>query len=1526
MTKPLTSLKLLLLISALFLVGNAIGQITIPSEGKEFWVGFMENASTPIYTDLYISSEVNTSGTVSIPQQGWSIPFNVTANVTTTVSIPVANSEHVGSEFIDNKGIYIESVDTISVYAINFQNFTADGSKVLPIQSIGTDYIVNASYGLGGFGNIYKSEFVIIATEDGTEVEITPSVLTAGGAPPGVPFVVNLDRGESYQVQSDQATDDLTGTIVRGTPASGSCRPFAVFSGAKCVNIPVGCTACDHVFDQNIDVTNWGTKYYVVPFEIATSYTYRVIARDNGTTYTLNGGAPQLLNAGEFIEYNSVSQPICVEGNAPIMVVQLMEGVSCAAAGDPAMLILNAEEQMITNSTFSTVVSAQITGHNLNIVTETSNINQVYLDGVQVPPIEFIPFASCPTRSYAQLTMTAGSHNLNSVGGFSAYLYGTGNAESYAYSVGSNDAKTITADSLVCTTDTVTLTAPAGIFNAYWTTADDTTTVLETGLTYTFVPTVSQTYVVFGDELISGCPVSYYINVEVPISPNLTATANSLGSATVCALEQVQLFADPDPPSSLYLYEWSPQLGLSDPYIQNPVLTATTTQWYVVNLTTQSGCTSAIDSVLVTVTGGEVQYLDILTQQDMLCLGDSSQLNTDVHITFMEDALDGVISPAVWTNTTGGVLSQACGSGSGDALYFDGGGQRRAETVDMDMSAGGSIAFSLKIANGTLAPCEDADPGEDVVLEYSTNGGGTWNNINTYNEASFPNFTFIIEQVPVAAQTPATRFRWDQPVFTGPGEDNWALDQVSFAAQGTTNLTYTWDPVATLSNGSILDPMSYPTVSGHYYLNLIDTITGCDYQDSVYIEVGQPFSIDITNDTALCDVAGIELNAEPSSGTGHTWDWTPNNGTLSSNLIQNPLATPLATTTYNVEVVTAQGCTAVDSVTITVNQLLSLDVVSNVPEICLGDSAYLEAVVANPVGLSFDWTPSIGLSNDTIQAPGASPPSTTNYIVTVTDDATGCVLVDSLELIVNSLYYANATEDTTLCTTVGFQLDVDHNVPNPIISWTPAQHLSNGAIEDPMVLLDSSMQYVVHLEDNVGCGVSDTVNITVAFDDLVFISDSSLCQGEEMDIDAGYPGSTYDWSNGATTQIITVDTQDDYTVVITDTLGCQTTFTTQVTVDPLPVIDLGPDTSLCDLETMLLDAGNPGSEFLWSTTEVTQTIQLTSDHFAWVQVTDVNNCVNSDSVDVTFDPLPVISLLDTIVCISETITLDAGNPGSSYDWSTGENTQTIDVNFTDLVEVIVTTADLCVDSATADITMVEFPIVDLGPDSALCDTEVLTLDADNPGDNYSWSTGQSTQTIDVTSTGVYSVAVHNGYCTTYDSVDVVFNPLPVLVLEPIITTCFDPPPHQLTLDAGNAGSSFLWNTGDSTQTLVINDYQLYTVNITTPEDCSLEDQVEVVEFCPPAIYIPNAFTPDGNGVNDLFFVNGHQLAEVEMMIFDRWGELIFQSNGLPWNGTVNGRDAPDGVYPYRVIYRYYTDPFGSVGTEHEQIGHVTLLR
>ncbi|MBL7943752.1 MAG: hypothetical protein JNM00_13345, partial [Flavobacteriales bacterium] len=1155
--------------------------------------------------DLFIVSDQNTSGTVTVPGQSWSQSFTITANTTTTVTVPNDVAEVLTNQIIENRGVLVETEDTVAVFAINFNGYTADGTKILPTQTLGTEYRISAYQGLDSFYN-YNSEFMVVATEDDTEVEITLSGATMGGEAAGDVIVVQLDEGECYQVRGATYLDDFTGTYIRGTDASGACRPFAVFSGSDCTNIPYGCFACDHVVEQNFPVDVWGTDYYLVPFEGATAYTYRVLANVNGTNVTIDGVPTLTLNAGEWEEFNNVSDAICVQGDQPISVIQYMQGIGCAAWGDPAMLILNDENQKIDNITFSTVDSDVITVHYVNLIIETSDIGLITLDGVVVPASEFQAFDACATHSYAIMELTAGSHTLDASAGdgVTAYVYGAGSAESYAYSVGSfSPVPPILIDDAICTNDQVILEISANYYNPFWynvTAPEDTL-----GTDYQYIidpPIVNGIYVGVGNDYVSGCEEEFYFSVEVP-EPPLLSTSQS--ATEICQFQSVQLMAQGLPESATYVYSWTPETGLSDPTIPNPVATPMVTTTYEVLVSTPTGCASNVAQFTIEVTDGGITDFYATPEEALFCEGDEVQLEAYTELELMYDDFDPGISLGFWCDINNGTANNTCGSVSGNALYFDGAGERSIITNALNVVNGGTVYFSLKVASG-VTPCDNAEPGDNIVLSYSTSGcSGAFTPIQTFYESVYPDFIQVSAAIPAGAMTAATHFKWEQIGTYGAGQDNWMLDDVYIGEENTALYDYTWTPAGGLDQDDIFNPVAGPSSSTMYYVEMTDDVTGCSYMDSVFVNVGEPFTLTMTNDTTLCDVQGIELMAEPSIDGEFDWLWTPATN-ISSTFSATPTVTPTTTTTYSVTVTSEQGCTAEGDVEIIVNQLLDLEVTASDQSICAGETINLTASVdGDPSEIDFTWTPDSWIADANDPTTTAQPFDNVTYVMTAVHEESGCTLTDEVAINVLQVFSIEATPaDTAACVVDGIAIEAIADTNAPLDwSWSPA-----GLVDDPNLPSTTydgtgSAMLIITAINDAGCGAQDTVNITLIVEDTDLGPDQHFCEDETVTLDTGWPTDyTIVWSTGDDTPSIEISEGGLVSVDVTSPLGCESSDEVMLYEYEYPVVDLGPDTSFCEGESYMLNAGSPPYNHLWNTGDTTQFLTVNTTGFYEVTV------------------------------------------------------------------------------------------------------------------------------------------------------------------------------------------------------------------------------------------------------------------------------------------------------------------------------------
>jgi hypothetical protein len=522
----LHSIRILVLF---FLPVTGISQ-NVSNEGKEFWVGFMQNNSTPAIT-LRISSRYATTGTVSAPLAGWSAPFTVAAGSVTTVSVPVTL---VGAgSGIQNKGIRIISNDTITVFASSYAAATFDATAVLPKPALGKEYRTLNYFPVGASG----AEFMIVATENNTTIKVTPKV-TPGVAP--APFTITLNAGQVYQYQAA----DLTGTYIEGL----NCKNFAVFSGSVCSFIPASCYACDHLYEQVYPISTWGKSFIATPFVRTATNSLRVVASEDSTTVNIGGATALLLTAGSFYE-TTFPAGIKIFSDKPIQVGQYAQSLSCSGVGDPFLINIAPLEQKRKNLIYSSIATPSIDSHYVNVIIRTAYKGTVMLNGVSKAGALWLPIASDTAYSYSQLRCNAGSNTLTAADGFTAYVYGFGNSsfESYGYSAGSN--LNILNDIMpVCKGDSLELTSPPGISYS-WSNGKTTRSVTVypvAGTIYSVTVTNNCTPFVYSFTVSAGC------NITVPL--------RLLGFRTEKVADKVMLswtLSEPKAENSLFRIERS---------------------------------------------------------------------------------------------------------------------------------------------------------------------------------------------------------------------------------------------------------------------------------------------------------------------------------------------------------------------------------------------------------------------------------------------------------------------------------------------------------------------------------------------------------------------------------------------------------------------------------------------------------------------------------------------------------------------------------------------------------------------------------------------------------------------------------------------------------------------------------------------------------------------------------------------------------------------------------------------------------
>ena len=213
----------------------------------------------------------------------------------------------------------------------------------------------------------------------------------------------------------------------------------------------------------------------------------------------------------------------------------------------------------------------------------------------------------------------------------------------------------------------------------------------------------------------------------------------------------------------------------------------------------------------------------------------------------------------------------------------------------------------------------------------------------------------------------------------------------------------------------------------------------------------------------------------------------------------------------------------------------------------------------------------------------------------------------------------------------------------------------------------------------LGCESVDSILFIV--DDSINVklrSDTVLCFGDSLFLDAGNTeNSSWSWNTGDTTQVIYVDSTGMYIVNVTNFSSCpDQKDTINVTVNSLPLVNIGGDTSICSKDSILFEGPSGGSS-LWNTDEISSSITTDSAGIYHLTHTDTNNCINSDTVILTIDTVPDVNLRDdTTFCEGGSINIDAKNPDAIWAWNIGENSQTIDIDSSGTYKVIVSNLSL----------------------------------------------------------------------------------------------------------------------------------------------------------------------------------------------------------------------------------------------------------
>ena len=697
----------------------------------------------------------------------------------------------------------------------------------------------------------------------------------------------------------------------------------------------------------------------------------------------------------------------------------------------------------------------------------------------------------------------------------------------------------------------------------------------------------------------------------------------------------------------------------------------------------------------------------------------------------------------------------------------------------------------------------------------------------------------------------------------GAGNDQSVCFGSSVTLNGTGANTYTWD-------GGISNGVSFtPTTGVNVYTVTGTSINGCVNSDDVTITVNDLPIVSAGTYPSVCqDVTNVVLSGTPAGGAFSGTGVIGNNFNTSS-------GTQQVTYSYT----DGNNCTASDATIITVNPLPVVNAGSDL-SICQGGSTVISASGTGSVS----WSPSTGLSETNILNPTASPAITTTYTLTIDDGQ--CSNSDQMIVFVSSPAVLSITENQSICEGECTTISVSGAT---YYQWTPSSEFINPNLPEQSVCPLVTTSYYV---TGYVAGGNSVANGDFSGGAVDFVSDYILNPDTQTEgtyfvttnasfTHPGFSGVDHTTGtgnflivNGSGTpnssvwcQTISVQTNTDYVFSTwVSTLAAGSPAILQFSINGSNLASPFTAPSSTGVWNEFYATWNSGVNTTATICIVNQNTSLTGNDFGLDDIFFAALCSSTASVTIAVNPLPQIDAgSDVTVCEGTSVTLN-GSGGASYNWTNGGiDGQPFTQGLGSLVYTVTgTDANGCVGTDDVTVNVISGPtaIVNSDIQTGLPPLEVNFTNSSMDATSYTWIFGNGQSNVSLTTNG--QSMVYNGTGTYI---------------------------VQLIADNGYC---------TSTDTL----------------------HIVVFPFPDPIVFIPNVFSPNGDGVNDNWMIETQNVESINISILNRWGNVLAEITKLnqDWDGTINGNEASDGVYFY--IYKV----IGINGNELTGHGNVTLVR
>ena len=1043
-------------------------------------------------------------------------------------------------------------------------------------------------------------------------------------------------------------------------------------------------------------------------------------------------------------------------------------------------------------------------------------------------------------------------------------------------------------------------------------------------------------------------------------SPNAPVVSSN---SPICTDETLELFADP---VSGATYSWTGPNGFSSNF-QNPTIENTTAAMsgnYGLSIEV-NGCVSPEVSINVDIF--EFPPTPVLTNNGPLCVGETLTIESDV---------DG--AQYLWTFPDGS-LSTDQNIEIENASLNDAGDYSLVVTLNNCQTEAVSTTINIHqvpeipeiSSNGPLCV------GSQLELTSTATGNYTWtlpdgttsndqsiviDNAQVANAGSYTLVTEVNGCISPEVSINVDIFEFPPtPVLTNNGP--LCVGETLTIESDVDGAQYLWtfpdgslstDQNIEIENASLNDAGDY---------SLVVTLNNCQTEAvSTTINIHQvPEIPEISSNGPLCVGSQLELT---STATGN-YTWTLPDGTTSNDqsiVIDNAQVANAGSYTLVTEV---NGCVSPEvSINVDIFEFPPTPVLTNNGPLCVGETLTIESDVD---GAQYLWTfPDGSLSTDqNIEIENASLNDAGDYSLVVTLNNCQTEAVSTTINIHQVPEIPEISSNGPLC--VGSQLELTSTATGNY-TWTlPDGTTSN----DQSIVIDNAQvanagSYTLVTEVN-GC-VSPEVSINVDIFEFpptpVLTNNGPLCVGETLTIESDVDGAQYLWTfpdgSLSTDQNIEIENASlndagDYSLVVTLN-NCQTeAVSTTINIHQVPEIpEISSNGPLCVGSQLELTSTATGN-YTWTlpdgTTSNDQSIVIDNAQVAnagsYTLVTEVNGCVSPEAsinVDIfEFPDTPEIDHNDNL-CSGESLLLETAEiAGASYRWtgplgfSSTEQNPIIENTNSDMSGEYTLTTEVngCKSQpASSYVTIHSTPLrPEITQLESLCDGGSLQLSTESiAGAIYHWegpnefSSNLYNPKIETTSaknSGLYTLWVEvNGCASPKAEKNVISNNLPEFSLGADTTIC---PGDEIELYPGTF-SEYRWNDNSTYSSLYINEPGEYWVEVTDANNCKAVRSIIVEERCEAKLWMPNAFTPNNDGLNDELIPNVQNIGEFELKIFNRWGELIFVSFDVNsgWNGLYQGNPAPSGVYVWKATYQELSSEIES--KRKVESGRVNLLK